>query len=89
MYKEIEIYVDGSRNTCEVGFHIDADDCRLAIEDNHQEGENAVLRCFSDFIVFFKSVPDEIYTGFNDAQRKIIGEHLEIILAKVKGNSVV
>jgi hypothetical protein len=89
VYKEIEIYVDGCSNKCEVGFHLDADDVRLAIEDNHQDSEQSVLRAFSDFITFYKSVPNEIYDGFNDHQRKIIGEHLETILAKVKGNSVV
>ena len=89
VYKEIEIYVDGCSNKCEVGFHIDADDCRLALEDNPKDGEHAVLRSFSDFIRFFNAVPEEIYTGFNDHQRKIIGENLETVLAKVKGNSVV
>lgn len=88
VYKEIEIYVDGCKNTCEVGFHIDADDCRLAIADNHQDGEKSVLCAYSDFIRFFNSVPDEIHAGFNEHQRKVIGEHLETILAKVKGNPV-
>jgi hypothetical protein len=89
IYKDIEIYVDGCKNTCEVGFHIDADDCRLAIADNHQEGEAAVLRGFSDFISFFNSVPEEIYTGFTDKHREILSEHLEKVLTKIKGADVV
>lgn len=89
VYKEVEIYVDGCSNQCEVGFHLDADDCRLALEDNPKDGEQAVLRSFSDFIRFFNAVPDDIYTGFNDKQREVIGGHLEAVMAKIKGNSVV
>lgn len=89
VYKEIEFYTDGGRSTCEVAFYLDADDVRLAIEDNPKDGEQAVLRSFADFIRFFQAVPDEVYAGFNDSQRKIIGENFETLLAKVKGNSVV
>ncbi|MFZ4856157.1 MAG: hypothetical protein ACOYL3_07145 [Desulfuromonadaceae bacterium] len=89
VYKEIEFYTDGGRSTCEVAFYLDADDVRLAIEDNPKDGEQAVLRSFSDFIRFFNAVPDDIYSGFNEHQRKIIGDNLGSVLAKVKGNSVV
>lgn len=89
VYKEIEFYTDGGRNTVEVAFYIEADDIVASIEDNPKDGEQAVLRSFADFIKFFNAVPDEIYAGFNEHQRKVIGEHLETVLAKVKGNSVV
>jgi hypothetical protein len=89
VYKEIEFYTDGGRSTCEVAFYLDADDVRMAIEDNPKDGEQAVLRSFADFIKFFNAVPDEIYVGFNEHQRKVIGVHLETVLAKVKGDLVV
>ena len=89
VYKDIEIYTDGRRQSIEVSFVVDADDIVAAIKENPKDGEQAVLRSFADFIRFYQSVPDEIYAGFNDHQRKVIGEHLEAVLVKVKGNSVV
>lgn len=89
IYKDIEIYTDGGQQSVEVSFVIYADDIVAAIEENPKDGEQAVLRSFADFIRFYQSVPDEIYTGFNEHQRKVIGEHLETVLTKIKGNSVV
>lgn len=71
----------------EVAVDIDADDIRLATTEDPTGGESAVLRSFSDFIRFFQAVPDEIYQGFNDSQRKVIGENLEKTLAKVRGEA--
>ena len=89
IYKNMEFYVDGCKNTFEIAIHIDADDCRAAIEENPTEGERAVLMSFSDFIGFWKAVPDEIYAGFTDKHREILSENLEKVLAKIKGDSVV
>ena len=71
----------------EVSVDVDADDICAAIREDTKHGESAVLGSFSDFIRFWQAVPDEIYAGFNDHQRKIIGENLEKTLAKVKGES--
>jgi len=68
----------------EVSVDIDADDIRCAIQED-KESEQGVLRSFSDFIRYSQAVPDEIYAGFNDQQRKVIGEHLETVLTKVRG----
>ena len=86
--KYITICDDFRNHQFEVSVDVDADDIRCAITED-KESEQGVLRSFSDFIRYSQSVPDEIYAGFNDQQRKVIGEHLETVLAKVKGNSVV
>lgn len=87
VYKDIEFYTDGGRNTVEVAFLIDTDDIVASIEDDPKGGEQAVLRSFADFIKFFNAVPDEIYAGFNAHQRKVIGDHLETVLSKLKGST--
>lgn len=86
--KYITICDDFRSHQFEVSVDVDADDIRCAIQED-KESEQGVLRSFSDFIRYSQAVPDEIYAGFNDHQRKIIGEHLEAVLAKIKGNSVV
>lgn len=86
VYKTIEFYVDGCKNACEIAIHIDADDCRAAIQENPKDGERAVLGSFSDFISFWQAVPDEIYAGFTDKHREILSENIEKVLSKIKGN---
>lgn len=86
--KHITICDDFRNHQFEVSVDVDADDIRCAIQED-KESEQGVLRSFSDSIRYSQAVPDEIYAGFNDQQRKVIGEHLETVLAKVKGNLVV
>ncbi|HBA70728.1 MAG TPA: hypothetical protein DCZ63_00540 [Geobacter sp.] len=69
----------------EVSVDVDLDDIRCAIRED-KESEPRVLQSFSDFIRFSQSVPDEIYAGFNDHMRKVIGDHFETILAKIKAH---
>ena len=83
--KFITITDDSRSHDFEVFVDVEADDIRCAIRENPQDGESAVLASFSDFIRFWQAVPDEIYSGFNDKQRKIISENLEKTLAKVLG----
>lgn len=86
--KYITICDDFRSHQFEVSVDVDTDDISCAIQED-KESEQGVLRSFSDFIRYSQAVSDEIYAGFNDQQRKIIGEHLETVLAKVKGNLVV
>ena len=66
----------------EVSVDVDANDIRCAITED-KESESGVLRSFSDFIRYSQSVPDEIYIGFNDYQRKIIGETSVLIAVQL------
>lgn len=86
--KYITICDDFRSHQFEVSVDIDSDDIRCAIQED-KESEQGVLRSFADFIRYSQSVPDEIYAGLNDKQRETIGGHLETVLTKIKGNSVV
>lgn len=66
----------------EVSVGVDHDDIRCAIQED-KDSESQVLRSFADFIRYSQAVPDEIYEGFNDAARKIIGENLSNCLRKI------
>jgi hypothetical protein len=81
--KFITICDDFRNHEFEVSVDVDADDIRCAITED-KENEQGVLRSFGDFIRYSQAVPDEIYAGFNDKQREVIGGHLETVLAKVR-----
>lgn len=81
--KYITICDDFRQHSFEVSVDVDADDIRCAITED-KDSESGVLRSLSDFIRYSQSIPDEIYIGLNDQQRKIISEHFESLLSKIR-----
>ena len=70
----------------EIEVDIDLDDIVAAIREN-KDSLNAVIGSFSDFIRFWQAIPEDMWLEFNEAQCKIIVEHLGKVCDKLGGRS--
>lgn len=71
----------------EIDVEITLEDIVAAIRED-KDSLNSVLRSFSDFMTFWKAIPDDIWLEFHESQCKIIVEHLGKVCDKLGGRNI-